>query len=147
MYNYPGELNNTFVAQVKKVIVTILAFLYLATTTGATVHLHYCMDKLVEQNFWHKEKETCGNCGMDKKEQADKTCCNDKYKQIKVENDQNISDFAFQALHFTATALSASFIEIPTIAFSSITEENPTGNAPPLISSIALYKRNCVFRI
>lgn len=131
----------------KKFFATILAVLYLATTTGATVHLHYCMDKLVEQNLWHSEKEPCSKCGMEKSQQTDKGCCKDEHKRVKVENDHYTSDIAFQAMQLAAIALPVSFIEIPQIAFSSITEENPTGNAPPRSSSIALYKRNGVFRI
>jgi len=132
---------------VKKFLATILAILYLAATTGATVHLHYCMGKLVEQNLWYTEKEQCGKCGMDDSQQADKRCCKDEHKQVKVENDHYTSDIAFQAMQLAAVTIPVSFIEIPQIAFSSITEENPTSNAPPRSSSIAIYKRNGVFRI
>jgi hypothetical protein len=133
---------------VKKFLATILAILYLATTTGATVHMHYCMGKLVEQNLWHNQKEQCSKCGMDKSEtKDDKGCCKDEHKQVKVEKDHYTSDVAFQAMQIAAVALPVSFIEIPAIAFSSITEENPNSNAPPRSSSIAIYKRYCVFRI
>ena len=131
---------------VKKFFVTILAIMYLATTTGATVHMHYCMGKLEEQNLWHSEKEQCGKCGMDKDLQ-DKSCCKDEHKQVKVENDHFKTQVASLEMQFAALALPVSFIDVPAIEFSSITEENPTSNAPPRSCGIAIYKRNGVFRI
>jgi hypothetical protein len=84
---------------------------------------------------------------MEKGQQADKDCCKDEHKRVKVENDHYTSDIVFQAMQLAAITLPVSFIEIPQIAFSSITEENPTGNAPPRGSTIVLYKLNGVFRI
>ena len=107
----------------KKFLILILTFAYLATTTGATVHMHYCMDKLVELNLWHSEKDQCNNCGMDKSEtKDDKGCCKDEHKQVKVDKDHYTSDVAFQAMQIAAAALPVSFIEIPATTFSSITE-------------------------
>lgn len=83
---------------------------------------------------------------MDKAQQ-DNGCCKDEQKQVKVENDHYTADVAFQKIQLAAVVLPVSFIEIPATAFSSITEENPTGNAPPRSCSIAIYKRNGVFRI
>ncbi len=131
----------------KKFLATILAILYLATTTGATVHLHYCMGKLVEQNLWHNQKEKCGKCGMDKSETNDNGCCKDEHKQLKLDVDHKIAVSTFDHLQLVAIAEPVSFIEIPTIAFSSITEENPNSNAPPRSCGVAIYKRNGVFRI
>ena len=79
----------------KKFFAAILAILYFATTTGATVHLHYCMDKLVEQSLWHSEKDQCSKCGMDKSLEK-KGCCKDEYKQVKVGNAHYSPDVAFQ---------------------------------------------------
>lgn len=131
----------------KKFLILILTFTYFASTSGATVYMHYCMGKMVEWNVTGSEKEKCPHCGMDKSKKSDKGCCKDEHKQLKVINDHNITETALQGLHVAALALPVSFIEIPAIEFSSVTEENPTSNAPPRSSGIALYKRNCVFRI
>lgn len=130
----------------KKFLASILAVLYFATTAGATVHLHYCMGKMVEQNLWHEQKKTCSKCGMENSQQ-DNGCCKDEHKQVKVENDHYASAVVFHSMQLASAALPVTFLEIPDIAFSSITEENPTGHAPPRSSGIALYKRICVFRI
>ena len=131
----------------KKFLATILAIFYLATTTGATIHLHYCMDKLVALNLWHSENDQCSNCGMEKSQDSENGCCKDEQKQVKLENDHFKSVVAFQAMQFTAIALPLSYNEILPVTFGSVTEENPRSHAPPLICGLAIYKRNCVFRI
>lgn len=131
----------------KKFLILILAFTYFASTSGATVYMHYCMGKIVEWNVTRNEKEKCPHCGMDKSKKSDKDCCKDDHKQLKVTNEHSITETAFQGMQLVASALPVSYFDISAISFSSITEENPTSNAPPQSSSIAIYKRNCVFRI
>ena len=41
----------------------------------------------------------------------------------------------------------ATVVEIPFNNFSSLTEKNPYGNAPPRSAAVAVYIRNCVFLI
>ncbi|HEY4206556.1 MAG TPA: hypothetical protein VGM31_07085, partial [Puia sp.] len=78
----------------KKVLVTILAFLYLSTSMGATVHLHYCMGKLVGWGLLDNGGKACLSCGMLKQAAGDgcmvamKGCCHDEQKLIKNEKDQ-----------------------------------------------------------
>ena len=50
----------------KKFLTTILALVYLATSTGATIHLHYCMGRLFSWSLVDKDSKTCGQCGMPK---------------------------------------------------------------------------------
>ena len=131
----------------KKFLVLILALTYFASTSGAMVYMHYCMGKMVEWIVLGNEKEKCPHCGMDKSKKDDKGCCKDEHKQLKVTNHHNITETAFQGIQLLSSALPVSYLEIPGVIVSSITEENPTGNAPPQSSGIAIYKRNCVFRI
>ena len=131
----------------KKFLATILAVLYLATTTGATVHLHYCMDKLFELNLWASEQDECSKCGMETSQQTDNGCCKDEHKQVKLENDHFKSAVAFLAMPLTETALPVHFNEISPVLFSSVSEENPRSHAPPRSCGLAIYKRNCIFRI
>jgi len=131
----------------KKIFLVILAFTYFASTSGAILHLHYCMGKMVEWSVSGNEEENCPVCGSDKGKMVEKGCCKDEHKQLKVTNDHSITETAFQGLWLMAVAFPVSFIDIPAITFSSITEENPTTNAPPHSTGIPIYKRNCVFRI
>ena len=68
----------------KKCLATILAVLYFMTSTGATIHMHYCMGKMVSWALWHKhdKKDDCKNCSMAKK----KGCCEDKHQTIEIES-------------------------------------------------------------
>lgn len=129
----------------KKVFTVILALLYLATTSGATVHLHYCMGKLVDKNLWHEETDSCSQCGMEKSSGAGNDCCKDEQQQVKVEKEHQKTETVFQSLQLVAPV--TVYSELTAASFSSITEENPTSNAPPRSSGPALFKRNCVFRI
>ncbi len=78
----------------KKFLITILAIVYLGSSTGATVNLHYCMGKLKSWDLFHASKNTCGSCGMEK---AKTGCCHDEQKQFHAAQDQQltISDFQF----------------------------------------------------
>lgn len=67
----------------KRFLTTILAILYMATATGTTVHLHYCMGKLVSAGLiQYDDSHLCGRCGM-KKSSSKKGCCKDETKQFR----------------------------------------------------------------
>src|SRR5450755_4151392 len=81
----------------KKVLATILVFIYLSTSMGATIHLHYCMGKLASWGLIDHESKNCAACGMVKKTStssqcmsAKMDCCKDEHKQIKTDKDQKL---------------------------------------------------------
>lgn len=130
----------------KKLVVTILSFLYLTSTIGATVHFHYCMDKLVDSGLWHNNDKQCGKCGMEKSQENDNGCCKDEHKQVKLETDhKGVS--AYQLTEPGAAALPVPLFEITDINLPTVTEQIPRSHAPPRSGDIAVYIRNCVFRI
>ena len=131
----------------KKLIIAILALFYISTSTGATLHMHYCMGKLADWGLGHNNSKTCGECGMEKSEEKDNGCCKDEYKFIKNDTDQKTAEVGQQMLQMLAVALPVSVTEIPSNDFHSVTEENPISHAPPRSCSIAVYIRNCVFLI
>ncbi len=131
----------------RKFFVAILALLYITTSTGATMHLHYCMGKLADWGLGEKDSKKCSRCGMEKTAKKDKGCCRDENKFLKNDTDQKTTDLASTLIPFIAIAIPLSFIEIPSYDFYSVTEEKPTSHAPPGSSSIAVYIRNCVFLI
>jgi hypothetical protein len=131
----------------KKIIVAILALVYISTSVGATVNVHYCMGKLAGWGFGHEESNTCGKCGMEKSVKKDTGCCKDENKFLKNDNDQKTAESAFQIFQSIAVAIPVSFYEIPSAGIPSVTEENPISHAPPQRNGIAVYIRNCVFRI
>ena len=139
----------------KKFIAAILAIIYLSTSMGATIHLHYCMDKLVSWSLRPEaaNKKSCPFCGMPKTtpdkhcgKQA-KGCCKDEQKQIKVQKDQKAAEAGFtlaKPLLQTADHLTC---ELPSFILTTPTLEYPTSHAPPRAENISLFIRNCNFRI
>ncbi len=131
----------------KKILAAILAVIYLGTSTGATVHMHYCMGKLADWGLGHNKSKTCGECGMEKTEEKDNGCCKDEHKFVKNDGDQKIAEAGFQMMQLASVALPVSFVEIPDNNFSSVTEENPISHAPPRSTGVAVYILNRTFLI
>ena len=131
----------------KRFIISILAFLYISTSTGATIHLHYCMGKLVNWNLRHKPDDKCGKCGMKTSHNSKKNgCCRDEYKQIKNEKDQKLSQIAFALIHPACIAIASPSTGLSSLFLIAIAETNPVSNAPPR-SWLPLYLRNCIFLV
>jgi len=131
----------------KKFITAILAILYLGTSSGATIHMHYCMGKLADWGLGHNKSKTCGECGMEKSDEKDNGCCKDEHKFVKNDTDQKIAEAGFQMMQLISAALPVSFFEIHGNNISSLTEENPISHAPPRSGGVAVYIRNCTFLI
>lgn len=131
----------------KKLIVAILAIIYISSSTGAVLHLHYCMGELADWSVTQNNDKTCGKCGMDKSEEKDNGCCKDEFKLLKNDTDQKASEVGFKLLQTITIALPVSYIEIPSPNCSCFTEQNPVSHAPPRSAGVAVYIRNCVFLI
>lgn len=73
----------------KKVLLLILSFAYLTTSSGASIYLHQCMGKLSSIDFGtsNSENGNCGKCGMEKNKAGD--CCQDHVIVLKSSQDQN----------------------------------------------------------
>jgi len=125
----------------KKVFALILSLVYLTSSVGATIHLHYCMDKLINWSL-RSDGNKCKNCGMEK----DGKCCKDENKFVKNSLDQSTTS-AIQILQAPVISDHLSFISInENYSFSSI-NEYPTSHAPPIRTGVDILVRNCVFRI
>jgi hypothetical protein len=131
----------------KKFITAILAVLYLGTSTGATVHMHYCMGKLADWGLGYSNSKTCGNCGMEKSEEKDNGCCKDEQKFVKNETDQKTAESVILNFALHVLDLPVSFFSISENIISSITEEYPLSHAPPRSCGAPVYLLNRTFRI
>lgn len=131
----------------KKFLITILAFVYITSSTGASIHMHYCMGKLADWGIGQNDSKTCGKCGMDKATEKDNGCCKDEHKFVKSNIDQKTAQAGFQMILLTSVALPVSFFEIALPYFSTVPEQNPVSHAPPRSAGVAVYIRNCVFLI
>ena len=140
---------------VKRFLVTILALVYLSTSVGATVHMHYCMDKLVSWSFGHEksDKNSCPDCGIGKTA-TDKHCgkecngcCKDEQKQVKLDNDQKVSEVTVYIAQLPLETITPAFSNYSFEYVFSLTQKFPVINAPPQTGNVSLFVRNCVFRI
>lgn len=124
----------------KKILITILALIYLATTTGATLYMHYCMGEVYAVNL--VEKEGCTKCGMAMNED----CCKDEFKIIKInDSHQLISNeinfdpsYAYINNYYKIFDPVAYHVTIP------VTTNN---NSPPQSQDLSRYILHCVFRL
>lgn len=131
----------------KKFIVAILAFLYLGTSTGATVNLHYCMGKLADWSLGHDDSKTCGTCGMKKVHHKKMGCCKDEKKFLKIDSDQKFTEKTSKDFLFVGLALPFSFEECNHIKYPDFSNQHFFGHSPPSKPGVAIYIRNCVFLI
>lgn len=80
----------------KRFLVSILCILYMASATGATVSVHFCMGKELGVGFSHSHDERCAQCGM--KKSKSNGCCKDVHKTYKAAEHQQakaVSDVPF----------------------------------------------------
>jgi len=127
----------------KKVLVSILAVFYLASSVGATVHLHYCMDKLINWSLLNGDGNKCEKCGMKK----DGGCCKDENKFVKNNVDQKVAESSIQLTEMATVAVPIAFIYPSEHYFSSSIQEYSRINAPPRDYGVGIYILNSVFRL
>lgn len=132
----------------KKLLFTFLAVLYLGTSSGFAMHFHYCMDELIGTSLSKADLKECDNCGMEVTPQEDNGCCKEEYKQLKVDKNQNVEDFALQIMQVLGTSLPPTAFEIPSfLQLATSASDYPLINSPPEATTVPVYLRNCVFRI
>jgi hypothetical protein len=131
----------------KKFFAIICAVLYLGTSAGATLHLHYCMGELAGWSLGMDESRTCSSCGMEKSSEKSNGCCNDEVRFLKNDVDQKITESPIQtpATGYDAVAIIPQ--EGSDLSYFSLADAPATGHAKLRCSRIPIHVRNCVFRI
>jgi hypothetical protein len=135
----------------KKVVASILAVLYLSTSMGATVHLHYCMGRLVAWGLVDRESKDCVSCGMAMGKAMPgcsvnmKNCCHEEHKHMASDRAQKpVQSWAewnlTPALVLPFQGYNETMVVAPAMA-------RPVANGPPLSGKIPVFLRNCNFRI
>lgn len=131
----------------KKFLIIIVAFAYLATSIGATLHMHYCMGKLAGWEIGYNQSHARAKCGNTKTGRVTNGCCRDELQVIKNNTDQKITESVNQASQLVATVIPSSFIKFSSADIFVIAKEKPVINAPPGRSGIAIYIYDCSFLI
>ena len=127
----------------KKILISILAIFYLASSVGATVHLHYCMDKFIDWSLLKGSGDKCDKCGMEK----DGGCCKEENKFVKNNIDQKARESAIQLIQMAAVAMPAPSIFTSGYHLNSLIQENDLSHAPPRNTGVGIYILNSVFRL
>jgi hypothetical protein len=130
----------------KKLLLSIVALIYLANVSGASLRLHYCMGKLVRIGITADSKKQCGHCGMKKAESANKHCCKDEEKKVSSDKDLKavVGSLQYLKVPHAITLSSQPDLAAGTFVQSRVTAF-PVSNAPP--SEQSLYILYNVFRI
>ena len=129
----------------KKFLVTILAFIYLITTSGIVVTIHYCMGKLSSAEYGVAKVSKCDKCGM-METQKKKGCCHTESKIFKVDDSHN---YVKSNVDFSKIVIAAP------VGFISFNQSLPgvekalalKYHSPPDSRSSSVYLYNSVFRI
>ena len=127
----------------KKILVSILAVFYLASSVGATVHLHYCMDKFINWSLLKGDGDKCNKCGMEK----DGGCCKNENKFVKNNIDQKVAEATIQLKQKAAVATPAVFTYTSEYHFNSIIQESHLSHTPLRSNGVGIYILNSVFRL
>ena len=131
----------------KKFLIAVLAFLYISTSTGAIVQMHYCMGKFSDSGIGQQKSKTCDQCGMEELGQKNHDCCKYENKFLKSNIDQETFLPVFHLMQPASVALPVSFFEKTSVDIPAIQAGNQLSHAPPTGSGVAVYIRNCVFLI
>ena len=129
----------------KKVVVILLLFAYGISSFGATIHEHYCMDKLVSSSLENKIGG-CGSKGTMGGMQKGK-CCKHVYKQVKVENHYKDAVAGMSYEKFIAAAIPAYYYHITTPNITTLTKNTYFKTDFRRKSNNKLYILDCVYRI
>jgi hypothetical protein len=126
----------------KRLIAILLSVIYFATTSVASISLHYCGGKF--QGFYINKVEIKSCCG---KKLIKTNCCNNKIISIKSLSKHTIEHEVI------------SKINLPTPIFSEISSYKcfnkrfstnfltPSNNAPPNLNKVSIYLKNRILLI
>ena len=127
----------------KKILVAIIAVLYMGVSSGIAMDIHYCMGKKAGADFYGGENEKCGKCGMKNKASG---CCNDEHKFYKLNDSHKTvsNDLSFE----TPVAIISNIFPVYTseIIHGSC-KKSTLNNSPPQYQRQPACILYCTFRL
>jgi hypothetical protein len=125
----------------KKILALLLAVLYMTTSSGVVLKVHYCMGRISSVEVDNFKDAFC-KCG---KQKSGATCCQSEVKVLKNANDHRSTLASFD-LKLPPVDL-PSPVSLSDLYYPNSTlPVNPSGHAPPG-ACCKSYIENCVFRI
>lgn len=131
----------------KRILTTLLLCLYLAASTGATLHVHSCMGKLVSWQLWHGAVDApCSHCGMQYTGGLSTGCCADMHAPLKLPQEQHGVEGHVD--------LQPAILSLPFVAYAArnvfavtIAPRPAVSTALLLPGATPLFVRHCTFLI
>jgi hypothetical protein len=114
----------------KKILLLAATIFYMASSIGATMHLHYCMGKVIERSMFASREAKCGGCDMEKSDADKEDCCKDEVQSLRNDTDQIHS----QPISFSVTQVAQPAPLVYVENFFVLTPsrlEAPVSHAPP----------------
>jgi hypothetical protein len=124
---------------VKKLFAILMIMLYAASSTGATVQLHYCCGKLKSIKLSSAPVKDCGN----KKMMGTKPCC--ETKQVSGKNQDQQEVYTVLLSDKAPAELPVFYTDLKPLKVYAPIDEPAVHSSPPHTQS--LFILNCVFRI
>lgn len=124
----------------KKFLVLVLLTLYMGSSTGATLRMHYCKGRLVEVQLTAGADGHCTMCGA----ATAGNCCKSEHKTVKLDKDQ-------QAAGSAAWTLPEAEVATPLLLMApaapvQMAAHRPASHAPPQ-GKVHPNILHCIFRI
>jgi hypothetical protein len=127
----------------KKITIGILAFLYMAVSSGVAMQLHYCMGDKAGMELYGSSSDACGKCGMTEK---DTGCCHDEYKFYKINDSHKTVSNDIDLAASSIAVVNDFYIynwQMPDDAAATAVNNH----SPPLDTGPSACIMNCVFRL
>jgi len=128
----------------KKAVAIFLMVLYGFSATGATIHAHYCMGKLISWNLFLGNPKVCTNCGMAKEKSHG--CCRDEQRHVQQHADHQLVSAGYVAVSISPLIITTFFSYTP-VSRPSENRVYAMGNAPPGWSDKKRHILYCSFII
>ena len=129
---------------IKRVVVLSLLLVYLSTTVGFALSLHFCGTKISDIRINQSTKKPC--CSKETDTKPDK-CCDDKHIKIKVSDQQQTIQSTKIPVVCDLELLIVGQDQRSAIFTLGTSASQMSYCGPPLASKIPLTIQNCIFRI
>jgi hypothetical protein len=130
---------------IRKGLIGLILFFYLAGTTGLVVTIHHCMNQFSSLSFFHHQDHddgNCNRCGMDMNENK---CCSDYQFSYKIQDAHQSTSLS--VLMKTEMPLVSRLESVEVAAIKNELVWYSQIHISPDIQTNKRYRDFCVFRI
>lgn len=133
----------------KRLFLYILSFIFIITSSGVMVNMHYCMGKVAGSSISliNHVSSKCDKCGMEKSKTKGKGCCRDSNKLVKNTIDQKLANSSIKIDNQFVNLFSFENNEFKIISFPPSDSITIRYHAPPLYCGVPNYISHCSYLI